>query len=348
MLSRVRHSASKSGRAGRAGLYGRRSFQHHRHDAPFLLGDPVITHGSGGRLTEADPARCRAPVPRASHAQAAQDQLRRPPSKSSSMPGRDHSAAYAGSWNRPVASNTARAASPTGPSASEDALGPAVVDDPGQLPGQVGRCAGRPRALFSPASTGTWRTAPGRRPPCGAWPRRGRSSQRSGARRPGRRRPRSTAEPLVVRSSQRLRDRLAQRGLRGEVPVDAAVADAERAGHVDHGGLGRAVAAQHVLGGFEDALGGQGLAGAAGMASRTVCRSAARCRGAPSGRPGSARRRPHRPARRSSMAARSAASSVTSRAPSASASRSRRAGADQRHDVLAAGRAPRRWRSGRR
>lgn len=46
-----------------------------------------------------------------------------------------------------------------------------------------------------------------------------------------------------------------------EVPVEGAVADAERAGDVDHGRLGRTMPAQHLLGGGEDALGGQGFAG---------------------------------------------------------------------------------------
>jgi hypothetical protein len=47
---------------------------------------------------------------------------------------------------------------------------------------------------------------------------------------------------------------LAQRVLAGEVAVDAAVADPERARDVDHGGLARPEAAQHLLGGVEDLL----------------------------------------------------------------------------------------------
>src|ERR1700688_2439121 len=47
---------------------------------------------------------------------------------------------------------------------------------------------------------------------------------------------------------------LAQRRVARKMPVDAAVADIERAGDVDHGGLGEAKAAQHILGGLENTL----------------------------------------------------------------------------------------------
>ena len=52
------------------------------------------------------------------------------------------------------------------------------------------------------------------------------------------------------------------------MPVDAAVADIERTGDIDDGGLGQPEAAQHVLGDFEDPLRGQNHGF---VHARTVC-----------------------------------------------------------------------------
>ena len=52
-------------------------------------------------------------------------------------------------------------------------------------------------------------------------------------------------------------DGLAQRGFAGEMAVDAAVANIERPGHIDHSGLGEPVTAQNVLGNLQNPLGGQ-------------------------------------------------------------------------------------------
>ena len=41
------------------------------------------------------------------------------------------------------------------------------------------------------------------------------------------------------------------------MPVDAAVADIQRAGNIDHGGLRQPKAAQHVLGDLQNAFRGQ-------------------------------------------------------------------------------------------
>ena len=54
------------------------------------------------------------------------------------------------------------------------------------------------------------------------------------------------------------------------MPVNAAVADIERAGDVDYSRLGEPVAAQHVLGDFENALRGQNNCF---IHMRTVCLS---------------------------------------------------------------------------
>ena len=114
---------------------------------------------------------------------------------------------------------------------------------------------------------------------------------------------RAASAAIAARISRRpvqppLRDRLPQRRLRTEVPVDAAVADAERAGHVDHGGLGRAVAAQHLLGRLEDALGGQGLGWSVPWLDRTrQAGSALAVEVRHLRAPGSARRRPRPPGR---------------------------------------------------
>ncbi len=69
--------------------------------------------------------------------------------------------------------------------------------------------------------------------------------------------------------------RVAQCRLAGEVPVDRAVADAERPGDVDHGGLRRPEAGQRLFGGIEDAVGRQ----AAGVGHGAVWRplSLSRC-----------------------------------------------------------------------
>ncbi len=61
---------------------------------------------------------------------------------------------------------------------------------------------------------------------------------------------------------------IAQCHLAGEVPVDRAVADAERPGDVDHGGLRRPEAGQRLFGGIEDAVGRQ----AAGVGHGAVWR----------------------------------------------------------------------------
>ena len=54
-----------------------------------------------------------------------------------------------------------------------------------------------------------------------------------------------------------LDDRVAERRLAGKMAVDAAVADAERAGDIDDGGLGRPEAGQHLFRRVEDPVGGQ-------------------------------------------------------------------------------------------
>ena len=55
-----------------------------------------------------------------------------------------------------------------------------------------------------------------------------------------------------------LRHGIAKRRLAREVAVDAAVADAERAGNVHHRGLGQAIPGQGLFGGVENAVGGEG------------------------------------------------------------------------------------------
>ncbi len=52
------------------------------------------------------------------------------------------------------------------------------------------------------------------------------------------------------------------------MPVDAAVADIERTGNVDHGGFRQPEAAQHVLGDLENPLRGQNQRF---VHARTVC-----------------------------------------------------------------------------
>ena len=52
------------------------------------------------------------------------------------------------------------------------------------------------------------------------------------------------------------------------MPVDAAMADIERAGDIHHGGFRQPETAQHVLGDFEDPLGGQNYIL---VHARTVC-----------------------------------------------------------------------------
>ncbi|GAB3876551.1 hypothetical protein GCM10029964_023700 [Kibdelosporangium lantanae] len=64
---------------------------------------------------------------------------------------------------------------------------------------------------------------------------------------------------------------LAQRHLAREVPVDAAVADAERPGHVDHGRLGRPEPAQDVLRRFEDLLAGEYVGHQRSLSSICIC-----------------------------------------------------------------------------
>lgn len=56
-----------------------------------------------------------------------------------------------------------------------------------------------------------------------------------------------------MRSSQRLATASRSEAF-AEMAIDAAVAHIERAGNVDHGGLGKPVAPEHVLGDFEDPL----------------------------------------------------------------------------------------------
>ena len=134
------------------------------------------------------------------------------------MPGSAHSEACAGLWKRDVALNTARPA----------AAGSAVVNSSRATPSAM--ILGRDQQ-FEPAA----QSLRGR-----ACLVRGDDLQR--LRHPG--------EPP-------LRHGVAQRLLAREVPVHAAVADAEGPGDVDHGGLGRSIAAEDVLRGVKDPVAGQ-------------------------------------------------------------------------------------------
>ena len=180
------------------------------------------------------------------------------------MPGSDHSAAWVGLWKRAVASNTARPAaagsaaanSPRAtPSAMIRASWPTRCVDVGRdhlprLGGELDVGREQLRVVARPAALGgDQQVEPAPQPL-----RRGPSSAADRGQRLG-----DAGQPA-------LGDRVAQRRLAREVPVDAAVADAERAGDVDHGRLGGPVAAQDVLGRLQDPLGGERRSSASGRA----------------------------------------------------------------------------------
>ena len=173
------------------------------------------------------------------------------------MPGSDHWGAYAGLWKRPVASKTARAAA-GGIGDRELAARDAVGDDAGDLLRQrVDVCGDDLACLRGERDVGREQLGVlERRSPLGADEEVEPAAQalRCGAVLVGDRR-----ERLRDAGEPALGDGVAQRRLAGEVPVDAAVADAERAGDVDDRGLGRTVAAQDVLRRVEDAVGRQGF-----------------------------------------------------------------------------------------
>ena len=131
-----------------------------------------------------------------------------------------------------------------------------VGDDTGNLRLRAWPRARRPRRGPARPARGSWRTAPG-----SSWTLRRLASASAASHAAAARRPAAPRRDGVERHRHRVQPALghhvAQLGLAGEVAVDVGVAHAERARDVGYRGLGRAVAAQQLLGGGQDALAGR-------------------------------------------------------------------------------------------